>query len=119
LRAYSFSSAVTANGARACAVSHGRKSTIVFLPKLPPRLLRVRNDKLPMASRVVQEKTRHATRSPTNVSRRTILVLPNMRRRIDSPREGAIGGVAIDILLQETGVPVFTDLVRLPLPAIG
>jgi hypothetical protein len=46
-------------------------------------------------------------------------VLPNMRRRIDSPREGAIGGVAIDILLQETGVPVFTDLIRLPLPAIG
>jgi len=39
-------------------------------------------------------------------------VLPNMRRRIDSPREEAIGGVAIVILLQETRLPVFTALVR-------
>jgi hypothetical protein len=41
-------------------------------------------------------------------------VLPNMRRRIDWPKEGAIGGVAIDILLQETGLPVFTDLIYQP-----
>ena len=63
-----------------------------------------------MASRVIQENTRHTARRATNTRKKTTLVLPKTRRRRALRREVAVGGVAINILLQENVLRVSWDL---------
>src|ERR1035438_2394246 len=93
-----------ASGAKAWTVCQGLKSTMVFLVLStlgdPPLLFR--KERFPMASRVVQANARHRASRATSTSRKTSLVLPRMRRRKLAPGTGAIGGSAIDTLLQVT-----------------
>lgn len=63
-----------------------------------------------MASRVIQENTRHTARRATNSKRKTILVLPKTCRRKALRSEVVVGGVTITILLQETGPLVSFDI---------
>src|SRR5579863_1278716 len=94
--ANSFSSAVTARGARACAVCHGFTSTMVFFPtEVLGLFFAFRNERFPIASRVVHVNTRHTASSAKRTRRMTSRVLPSTRVRSLCPAEKAIGGTAM------------------------